>query len=113
MNLTPQQQNILQTLRKSHQVLWQLFSRQFKRYILLMIAMGTAVIGFGICVPYTFSAEITGAKTYYNLNLSISIGIAFLFVALIYLRHMIINRRRFFERENKFLWLIQLSLMKR
>lgn len=101
MNYTVKYTNALENLVKTNETLWRLYSSHFKKYIIYALSLAIIFVSLGFLAKYTYYSKISGDVVYYNLNLSLSIGLAFLIVAIIYARHMIANKRAFFKLVDK------------
>jgi hypothetical protein len=101
MNITIEQEKLLHSLVRTNKVLWQLYSRSFKKYVIIMGILGVGLIIFNSFTPYTMHTQSEGKEIYYNINISFSIGLALILLALIYLRHMLRNKTLFFELADK------------
>jgi hypothetical protein len=66
-----------------------------------MILLGIGLIVFNAFTPYTIKSPDDGKEIYYNINISFSIGLAFILLAIIYLRHMLRNKNTFFVLSDK------------
>lgn len=87
---------------KANKVLWRLYSRAFIVYIVVMVAMAIGLVIFGFLAKYTYWVTNEHGGVYYNLNFSLSLGIALFIVAIIYFRHMANSKKAFFEIADKY-----------
>lgn len=101
MQLTIEQQNVLHCSIETNKVLWKLYSKSFKQYIIIMSLLGVGLIVYNAFAPYTIHTQNEGKEIYYNINIAFSIGLALIILALTYLRHMLQSKSAFFILSDK------------
>jgi hypothetical protein len=101
MNFVINNTQPFETAVKANKVLWQLYTRAFIIYIVVLLTLAIGLMLFGILTRYTYWVATKDGGVYYNLNFSLSLGIALFIVALIYFRHMVKSKKAFFEMADK------------
>src|SRR5437016_2139490 len=89
--------NPFQNFVRANEVLWRLYSRQYKFYFTFVLIVAIIMALFGASSKHTFWVATSNGGVYYNLNIAYSLSLTFLILAIIYFRHMLKCKREFFK----------------
>jgi len=101
MEILIQNTNTIQSITEKNKTLWRLYIQPSVRSIIVLLSLGVLIIVLGATTKNTFDIYIKGSTKIYNLHISISIGLAFILLGIIYSYHILKSRRSFFRKVDK------------
>lgn len=98
MDITIKINNNIEKIVQKNRMLWNFSSKKQYRNIIYYFLIGVGLLIFGIICKYTFRIiSLDHNIKLYNINLSFSIGLAFILLSGISFYHLQVNRRAFFH----------------